>query len=509
MDHGWTPEIMARIGRLRVLETVAEGEIQSSRAIDTADGTKVILHLGGLPLLDVADTLGADVLERGETGGKLYILTPDRPDLENLNQPRGAQPANPPGEFTRMFQLPQVGKQEPPKAAPVAPPPSPQAVPTATAKTGDTAGEFTRMFRAVPAEQPKATAAPMPAAPTPAAPAPAAELPRSKPESDFGFTGMFSAASRISVEADAPKPQPPKEPETAKAPPVFVQPDLPPKEAPVAAPPPASPAPSEFTRMFHAPAAPVVPPVAARTGHQEQPQRARPMDGEFTRMFNAQPPSSAPNAAAQPAYPVPSSPLADAPSVSPSSVRIDEPGMFTRQFQGLPSPPANTPASVPLPAKPATSDSGEFTRFFQDPMPVGREPDWKEIDKQAPPPPSPKPAGDFTRTFGKPNSGAAPPASSAGASDLFSAQKPASAPVAPASGGAGKTGTAAGGDDYAKMFAPKPPDAPPPLKAPAKLAPIAVEAPGKKPPILVLIIIIVALVVIAGAALYYYVVKAK
>ena len=66
---------------------------------------------------------------------------------------------------------------------------------------------------------------------------------------------------------------------------------------------------------------------------------------------------------------------------------------------------------------------------------------------------------------------------------------------------------AAPGDDYSKMFAPKPEA--PSLKAAPTLTPVAVEAPVKKPPILILVVIIVALVVLAGCALYYFVVKAK
>lgn len=188
--------------------------------------------------------------------------------------------------------------------------------------------------------------------------------------------------------------------------------------------------------------------------------------------------------------------------------------MFTRQFQA-PARPASTPPSapLPLPVKPAaSSDSGEFTRFFKDPLPVGREPDWKAIEKQAPPPPSAKPEGDFTKMFGRPGGGAAPPqaAGRAGASDLFQAQRPAatSAPPASAKPTAPAAGAPAGGDEYGKMFAPKP-DVGQSLKAPPKLAAIPVEAPVKKPPVILLVIIIVALLVIAGAALYHFVLKPK
>jgi hypothetical protein len=134
-------------------------------------------------------------------------------------------------------------------------------------------------------------------------------------------------------------------------------------------------------------------------------------------------------------------------------------------------------------------------------LPPGREPDWKAIDKQGPPPRSAKPEGDFTRMFGRSGgtaSATGAPTPSGGASDTFQTPRstaPASAAKAPPA------------DDFSKAFgAPKP--AAPSLKPPPSIA-VAVEAPVKKPPVLILLVIIVALVVLAGCAFYYFVLRAK
>lgn len=487
---------MARIARLRVLETLANGGIQSYRVIDTADGSKLIVHYGDLSLLDVADKLGPDVLERGESGGKLYLLTPDRPEFENLNGRPSPQPAKPtpaaaePGEFTRMFQIP-VNKPE--KTAPE---------------------EFTGPFRsafgssdqpAVLPNEPKS----VPPNPQPAAPEP------SFASSDLGFTGMFSAASRIS--ADIPPKPNPKPPASEPVTPAFLKPTSPeaplpnelPQRPPAAvsseftslfraqeAPPPVPQAPipvskpeanSEFTRLFQAPPAP-----PSRPPESPEPQRARPLDGEFTRMFQAQAPHAA--------VPPPSAPVPPPPK-QPAS---EEPGAFTRMFQA--PPPAATPEKISLPPKPQSSqDSGEFTRFFQNPLPSAREPDWKALQNQPSAPPAPKPEGDFTRMFGRPsgsNSPAKPSPSAEGATDLF--QKPkGAAPSAPGP----KTTT----DDFSKQFGASAPAAPKPASPPAVALPavVPVQLPVKKPPVLILIVIVVALLVLAGCAIYYFVIKPK
>lgn len=527
-----TGPAMARIARIRVLETLTEGRYQTYRVLDPAENVTLLAHYGDLSLLEVADKLGPDVLERGDSGGFAYFLTPDKPELRNLNvslakpqapkpEPAPATPpAAEPGEFTRMFRIPSAAASPPPPPAPAAPAPA----------------------AATPVQ---------PAAPPPAAP------PASPPasSSDFGFTGMFSSMSKISAEPAAPKSAPapasqPKQPQpTPPAPPV----------APPSAP---SSSPGQFTAMFQTPnltsapaknAAPVTPPPAqvppppappAASGspseftqffsgappqrpEAEQPQRARPVDAsEFTRMFSAMgpapiaPPAPAspqppppPAAAARPEAPPssfqsapfpPSSPAPPPPQPYPEPPRSSGPGEFTRMFQAKPKPAGE----VELPPKPPMhggggDDDGDFTRFFNNPLSSSREPDWKAVERQPAPAPTARPQGDFTRMFGKadmPGAAAKPPSAApaatggaGGTTDLFSKPKPAAQPAPSA---------APKDDDFAKKFGAPKVEAP---KVPELPGAVPVQMPPKKAPLLLLIIIVVALVIIGACLIYYFV----
>lgn len=164
---------------------------------------------------------------------------------------------------------------------------------------------------------------------------------------------------------------------------------------------------------------------------------------------------------------------------------------------------------IPLPQPPAHHDDGDFTRFFNNPLPSSREPDWKAVERQPAPPPTRKADGDFTRMFGRVETPAAPsrsapdaPAStgssgggggnSGGVTDLFAKPKPVAQP-APAKG--------APDDDFAKKFVPKA-DAP---KVPELPGAVPVQMPPKKAPLLLLAIIVIALLIIGACALYYLV----
>lgn len=542
MEHVPKPILMARIARIRVLETVTEGHFQTYRVVDPADNSTLLAHYGDLSLLELANRLGEDVLERGDSGGFAYMLTPDRPDLWNLNvpiadppmpKPAASQPqpasTTGPGEFTRMFQVPSFAadqRSSPEPATPVSQPPT-------------------------KAPEPEVAAIPEPI------PAPAA---------DFSFTGMFSAMSKISAEAPAqaaaktaPAPEPPKvqhptpekqvAPPRAEAPPPAVEehkdseftsffrpvskgpaekPATPPSPPPAPAVPSPAPTPtapasgandftrpasggSEFTRMFAAP---------QRPPSEQQPQRARPVDqSEFTRMFSAAGPAPIPPQT-RPSPATPETDLTPPPApVQPPQPPIRHsqgPGEFTQMFQQ--SRPQSAGESLPLPPKPASHDDSDFTRFFNNPLPAGREPDWKAIDKQPAPAPAPKREGDFTRMFGRASTPAAgtPIASPADTANAPRSAAPGAAPSSGAGGGAAtdlfakpkapaQTGGGSGSpqsDDYAKLFSPPKVEAP---KPPAVPAAIPVQAAAKAPPIVLVIVIIVAVLVLAGCAVYYFV----
>jgi hypothetical protein len=163
--------------------------------------------------------------------------------------------------------------------------------------------------------------------------------------------------------------------------------------------------------------------------------------GEFTRLFSA--PSKP---AAEPVEPI-------TPAEPGSQTR--KPGAFTRAFMALSdtnAPPDSPPAET-VPPPPASSKPGEFTRFFQSPMP--QAPVQQDPVQPVPtlPAQSSRPAfqqaGEFTRMFGQMGTPAAAPASAETA-------KPAPA------------------DDFSRMFAAQP--AAPPEAPPAPVAPPLVPA---------------------------------
>ncbi|MDQ2775408.1 MAG: hypothetical protein M3Y57_10910 [Acidobacteriota bacterium] len=475
---------MAIIGRLRILETLSRGRIESYRALDPFDNVTMLLHYGDAHLFDIADDLGDDVLEWGDAGNKQYILTRDIPDYENLN----LRPPLPPGAgeaLERAGRWP-LTRTNPSKCDRRDIIKRKEEVHENVMNTDDSPepkdqpGEFTRMFRAVPKpDEPENISAPVKQA------APTGE-----------FTQMFSTSAKPEESSAAPGAPATAAPEATPAKVSDKQPQRP-ERASQARTPAGKPEPGEFTRMFRTSTelSPGVPPPPAPVSEPAPQAPAEKKPSDFTRMFSAVP-------TLRPTAPEPA-----------QEKPVAEPGSFTQFFRepaakpvALPSPPAASPTRPPV----VSGRESEFTKFFKDPLPsAGREVNWKSIENQPAPLAASKAAGEFTRMFGRSERVSPGQAPGSGgkesATNLFPSSKPALAPK-------DTTGQV---DDFAKIFAqssavsePKPPAATAPQAQPASapMKPVipAVAKPAG-PPVLVLIVIITAVLVLAGCALYYFV----
>ncbi len=460
---------MAIIGRLRILETLSRGRIESYRALDSFDNVTVLLHYGDALLFDIADDLGDDVLEWGDAGNKQYILTRDIPDYENLN----LRPPLPPGagealERAGRWPLTQTNPSKCDRRDSI----KREEVHENLMNTDDSPepkdqpGEFTRMFRPVPKlSEPENTSAPV------------------KQASAGEFTQMFSTPAKPQESPAPPEASPAKVPDK--------QPQRPERASQIRTPA-GMPEPGEFTRMFRTSGevSPGVPPPPAPVPEPAPQPPAEKKPSDFTRMFSAVP------------APPPTAPEQPKPA--------QEPGSFTQFFRepaAKPVAPPNPPVA-PSTAPPVPGQQSEFTRFFKDPLPAtGREVNWKAIENQPAPLPPSKAPGEFTRMFGRSERMSPGQASGSGgkesATNLFPDSRSASGPK-------DATGQV---DDFAKIFAqsptvsePKPAAATPapPVSAPIKpVIPPAAKPAG--PPVLVLIVILAAVLVLAGCALYYFV----
>lgn len=172
---------MSLTDRFELLDLLRDGEVQTFRARERATGLDVEVHLSAAPEL-LSKFAAARVLDRGSHDGKLYAVTAPQ-DLDSVGAWR-IKPAakNPPGDFTRMFELRQAPEpvaspavrvaQAPVAASPAGeftrvfkrPAAAPAAMPVRPTVPGGQ-GEFTRMFQTLPAttEAPQAS---LPAKPT-------------------------------------------------------------------------------------------------------------------------------------------------------------------------------------------------------------------------------------------------------------------------------------------------------------------------------------------------------
>ena len=278
-------------------------------------------------------------------------------------------------------------------------------------------------------------------------------LPENGPEKsvDEQFLSLFPTVESVRANPQDSAPQAAAPPAATQAPGEFTR--LFQAPPPVSSAPPAPPAPSSPPPASPAPPAPVTPPAAAA----DKPQAP----GEFTRMFQAPAQPSAPPAA-------PAAPPASAP---PTSKRPEAPGEFTRFFQAQTSPasarnPAASsapsvssaaPASSAPPTTPAAPKHGEFTQFFEAQAPPSRavNPFPGGVPPMPAAPLAPK-QGEFTKVFGagemrsfSPTPAPPPPAppEPRQPSPPASVFAPSSAPLVPASQGPG---------EYTKMFAAAP-----------------------------------------------------
>ena len=346
---------------------MADGEAKSFRAVESATGRLVFLHMfnpSGQPLLaalksKLAGVKGkplAPLIEIGEFAGAPYAVTEaiepfgnlrdwiaanvtaSNPLLKEDSSPSLAAPTevpvtkppapvppsgllpDGPGEFTRRFETPR-------DHSPLLPPPVRQGP--------EVPGEFTRLFE-TPQDHP-------PLLPPPVRPAPSAG---GLVADDAGeFTRFFQPSAKA--------PQRP-------LPPLVGPPAAPPESARAPLWPPPSPhssdATGQFTRLFgsrlggeaidiekeHASAARSAPP-------ENKPFQAA---GEFTRMFGPQ---------GEPGAPVPPRD-APPPSLNTSSRLSSASGMF-----GSPEVMAKTSHEVLSGGKPPDSAPGEYTRLFDNP----------------------------------------------------------------------------------------------------------------------------------------------
>ena len=425
---------------------IADGEAKTFRAIETATGRRVLLHLfnpTGLRLLAVIKAKLASVpgrpqpplIEIGEFAGAQYAVTtwlepfPSLREWVALNldtsDPMLAEPSS--------LLAPKETTPVPPLVSETPAPPPPPLVTGTPAPPAATPGSFTSLLDAPPAPKPPAAAEP-------------ATSPALLKEQLGEFSRLFEAPlGMLAPEAPILPSNPPQRAPglLAKEPSEFSRlfassPDAPPAAAGN------SPLPDQrgtFRSMLNPAAIPERPAAPASQGHPREPQGL--LDdqaGEFTRLFDApKTPKPSPSAApageftrlfetgAKPAARTSLPPAAPPPPQPPQASPQAQPGEFTRLFEAPagasqpapapppplldsrraapPPPPATAPADSPWPSSPSTSsDSGQFTRLFGSRMTgesIDIEKEQASAAQSAPPENKPfQQAGEFTRMFG-------------------------------------------------------------------------------------------------------------
>jgi hypothetical protein len=289
------------------------------------------------------------------------------------------------GEFTRMFvAVPPAKDQSAPPAGPPPPPPIPSPpVAAPPSLLADQRGEFTRIFD----PEPPKTPAPSSAAPASefsklfeGPPSPQSAAPPASAQSQGGeFTKLFQAPPGSGEPLKPPSP-PAAPPPVARRPGASFPPAAPDSPWPASSASDASLETGQFTRLFgsrlsgesidiekeHASAA------------QSAPPDSRPFQqaGEFTRMFG---PTS--TAAADTAAPAP---IAPPPALNTATRTASASGIF-----GTPQDLARHAAEALAASKPADAGPGEYTRMFGPPAKQGDE---QQAAQQpaAPKPPNPE-----------------------------------------------------------------------------------------------------------------------
>src|ERR1039458_1437392 len=388
---------------------IADGEAKTFRAIENSTGRSVYLHLfnpSGQRLLAILKSkLGsvpgkpvAPLLEIGEFAGSTYAVTLPIEPFSGLREwvalnldtsdPKMAETS--PLLLVPSQAAPVVTTSVPPLVSETPVPPAPSPIPSPPPVAAppslltDQAGDFTRMFVAMPPAKEMPPAAPLPPPPPVAAP------PSLLADQAGEFTRMF-----VAVRPPKEKPMPPRAtPPAAPAPPaaaglladqrgeftrIF---DSGPPKTP--APSPGAPAAGEFTRLFEDPPAP--PPAAPSAAAQSQ-------GSEFTKLFQA------PLGSGEPLKPPP-------PPSAPPPVARRSGASFPPAASGSPWPASS--------ANDASPETGQFERLFGSRLSgesIDIEKEHASAAHSAPPERMPfQQAGEFTRMFGPTSSGAADPA---------------------------------------------------------------------------------------------------
>ena len=488
-------------GRYQILEMITDGEARTFKARQTSSGRTVLLHqlwvertpphqpdlaslVFGFLRRATADEMKV-LIDMGEEGGRVFVVTEDLPIFLDLRQWLRSAPGTPeaagktgvpkpaPSAETRTGGvsggLPSQAKQESP-ASPDATQPltsqkglKPPIPPPAPTKAKEEVGEFTRVFFGkdmpmskaggpVPSPPEKASAPPASIAQKPpgSTPAVGSEVPFASlqeqsrspqqptiekpsppsapaPGSGEGASGDFT---RIFFGADESKAMPPASAaETARVTPVG--PDLPPQPE----------GSGEFTKLFRAQDVQERPPAEAPIGagpspsfpSVQPPEKQAP--GEFTLLFHPSP--EAARTAGPPVLPTSPRPMAPLPTPSGQP----SPGELTQMFQGYqpgkstPTPPVfeqPEPVAAPPPPKVDEAKPGAFTMIFRQPNEPAPQPAAAPPPPAAQtPPPAPQPPepDEFMRMFELPSGGG-------GASPQGAPQGPPPAAPQPAAGSA-------------------------------------------------------------------------
>jgi len=434
-------------GRYQLLEILSDGDARTFKAIQISSGRSVLLHhlwaertppnqpdLASLVFRFLRHASADEMkvlVDMGEEGGRVYVVTEDLPAFQDLRQWLESRAGGPEIAGKPSVMRPAASGEAAPRGA---------------------AGELPTQARQKSLISPAGTK--LPFTPTKAAQPPVAPPPPSKAEPEPGeFTRVFFAKDELKPQPTRPASAPPAKPstpspleaeKTRKSQPaapfeVAFEPTQQPRRGPIPPAgekplPPSPPAPGpqgeaagEFTRIFFGPeeakAMPSRPGPAAETARQTPfaPAQAPEPEGsgEFTKLFRA------PHVEGKPA----ATPLVDAQRRQPAApparptaqagagefTQVFQPGPGTARPAGPPLTPGSPKPTVPLSSSPAQQGAGELTQLMQG-YQIGKREEKPALFEQpvaeAPPPPAKaeeaKP-GTFTQIFQRPSDLVTPP----------------------------------------------------------------------------------------------------
>jgi len=490
-------------GRYQILEMLTDGEARTFKARQTSSGRTVLLHqlwvertpphqpdLASLVFGFLRRASAEDMkvlIDMGEEGGRVFVVTEDLPVFHDLRQwlqsaagtpeTAGKASVSKPapsadargGGVTRG--LTSQSRQESPASpdamqrltSPKGPkPPIPPPLPT---KAKEQAGEFTRVFFGK--DMPISKSAEPVSPPPEKVSAPPASMAEKPPEgaSAVGFEAAIASRQGQSRAPQQPTIERPSPPPTSAPGPgqgaagdftrIFFGTDeakaMPPSSTPTAATtgvtpvgpalPPQPEGPGEFTRLFRAQEVNEGPPAEAPVGAEPRPSfpSVQPTEqqgpGEFTLLFRPSPEVA--RTAGPPTAPTSPRPAASLPG--PSSQQ--SPGELTQLLKGYQpgksAPPPTVfegpePEAAPPPPKVEEAQPGAFTMIFRQP-PVPAQPAVAPPVLQTPPPGPQTPEQDeYMRMFELPGGGGGASPQGASSGPLPAAPQPAAGRALPA-----------------------------------------------------------------------------